>query len=159
MAHNARQQPVVVTPVPDLILPARHSSLLLILPECVQLSKPSISNVEHELGIFLFLFLLFFFNLFILVFLFVFLSCTIFLLLIILNCNFFLCLFLFVCFHILRFLCLLFTIFFYFLNNRFFFRLLTFLILLLRSRTGPGTADRSGGWGACGWSVSRGAGH
>jgi hypothetical protein len=74
---------------------ARHSSFLLILPLYVQLSEPSISNVEHELGIFFLLFLLFFFNLFIICFLFVFLSCTI---LLILNGIFFYFIIVFFCF-------------------------------------------------------------
>lgn len=36
--HDARQQPVVMAPVPDVVdFPRGHSSTFLILPQCVQL--------------------------------------------------------------------------------------------------------------------------
>merc|ERR1712014_371069 len=48
MAHDPREQPVIMAPVPDLKLPPRHSSLFLILPQCVQLGEAAIRDVELE---------------------------------------------------------------------------------------------------------------
>merc|ERR1711892_617979 len=177
MAHYARQQPVVMTPVPDLVLSARNSSLFFVLPKCVQLSEPTVSNIKHELGVFFLFFLLLFLDLIIL---FVFFCSTIFLFLFILNRNFFniviflfvfdfsrfildlffLCLFLLVRFHRFRLFFLLFSIFFYFRHLWFLLSFLSLLCFLplLRSRAGPGTADRGGGRSASSWGIRRGAG-
>ena len=42
------KQPVIVSPVPDFKLSAGHGRLLLILPEGVQLSESSVSNVSDD---------------------------------------------------------------------------------------------------------------
>merc|ERR1711892_549148 len=148
MAHYARQQPVVMTPVPDLVLSARNSSLFFVLPKCVQLSEPTVSNIKHELGVFFLFFLLLFLDLIIL---FVFFCSTIFLFLYILNRNFFnIIIFLFV-FDFSRFILDLFFL-------RLFLLSLLCLFPLLRGRAGPGTADRGGGRSASSWGIRRGAG-
>lgn len=48
--HDARQQPVVVPPVPDLVLAARRRRALLVQPQRVQLREPAVRYVEHELA-------------------------------------------------------------------------------------------------------------
>merc|ERR1712012_896237 len=48
MAHDPREQPVIMAPVPYFKLPPRHSSLFLILPQCVQLGEAAIRDVELE---------------------------------------------------------------------------------------------------------------
>lgn len=48
MRNYPREQPVIVSPVPNLVLATRSRRLFFIQPQSVKLSKTAVCDVEHE---------------------------------------------------------------------------------------------------------------